>query len=303
MKILDYGEKYENPVVLVLGFFDCVHVGHAALVKEAIARSDEGEPCVFTFANDMGSFFGKGEGSVLTFSERTERLGELGVGLAVKAVFDRAFSETEPEEFLDKLFSSLNVKRVVCGFDYTFGRYGKGNVGMLADSCGERNIGFSAVGCVEMSGEKVSTTKVKELLAAGDVPAANKLLGYPYFLRGEVVKDRGVGRTIGFPTANVKIGKDKFRIAAGVYESVCTVDGVTYPAITNYGSRPTFGLGEVLTETYLIGFSGNLYGKSLRVNFLKYLRGDKKFAGIEELKEQLRKDEETSKNDFIRTER
>ncbi len=303
MKILDFGEKYENPVVLVLGFFDCVHIGHAALVKEAISHSAEGEPCVFTFGNDMGSFFGKGEGSVLTFAERTERLGELGVNLAVKAVFDRAFSGTEPEAFLDRLFSSLNVKRVVCGFDYTFGRYGQGNVGMLSRYCKERKVGFSAVGCVELSGEKVSTTKVKELLAEGNVSAANELLGFPYFLRGEVVKDRGVGRTIGFPTANVKIGKDKFRIAAGVYESFCTVDGVTYPAITNYGARPTFGLGEALTETYLIGYSGDLYGKSLRVNFLKFLRSDKKFAGIEELKEQLRKDEERAKNDFIRTER
>ena len=303
MKIFDWQQNYDCPVVLVLGYFDCVHVGHAALIEEALRRRGEGEPCVFTFENDMGSFFGKGEGSVLSFAERTERLEELGVKLLFKALFDGDFANTSPRGFLAKLFSGNKIARVVCGFDYTFGRGAEGNVFFLEKFCRERETAFTSVGCVSSGGEKISTTRVKALLSAGNAEGANALLGYSYFLRGKVVRDRGVGRTIGFPTANVPVEKEKFPLKKGVYETYCTVDGKTYPAITNYGSRPTFGLDGILTETHLIGYEGDLYGTSLRVNFLKYLREDRKFGSAEELAEQLKKDEEKAKDDFIRTER
>ena len=143
---------------------------------------------------------------------------------------------------------------------------------------------------VEKNGEKVSSRSIKSLLQSGRVEEANELLQESYFVCGEVIADRQVGRTIGFPTANVLYPKEKFPIKTGVYETRVTLNGVTYKGITNYGARPTFGDEKTLTETYLDGFDGDLYGKIIKVEFVRFLRPIQKFNGAEALKAQLQKD-------------
>jgi riboflavin kinase/FMN adenylyltransferase len=141
-----------------------------------------------------------------------------------------------------------------------------------------------------MGGEKISCRKVKELLKSGEVEKANALLGEAFFLCGRVEKDRQVGRTIGFPTANIPYPQDKFPLKKGVYATKTVVDGKEYMGITNYGARPTFDNDKVVTETYLDGFSGDLYGKELTVRFVKYLRDVTKFESVDGLIKQLNED-------------
>jgi riboflavin kinase/FMN adenylyltransferase len=148
-----------------------------------------------------------------------------------------------------------------------------------------------------MYGEKVSSRAIKTLLQQGEIEKANVLLGQNFFLVGEVVKDRQIGRTLGFPTANIPYPKEKFPLKQGVYETRVCVDGKTYKGITNYGARPTFENTQVLTETYLDGFQGDLYGKQLKVEFIRYLRPVQKFDGVDGLKAQLQADIRTVRND------
>ena len=143
---------------------------------------------------------------------------------------------------------------------------------------------------VKIDGKKISSSDIKTCLKAGEIERANSLLDEPFFVCGEVIKDRQIGRTLSFPTANILYPKDKFPLKIGVYETRVFVDGKEYKAITNYGARPTFGNETVLTETYLDGFSGDLYGKTLTVSFVRYLRDVQKFNGEEALKKQLQED-------------
>ena len=143
---------------------------------------------------------------------------------------------------------------------------------------------------MEMDGKKVSSYEIKKCLAEGDISQANALLGERFFLIGEVVKDRQVGRTLGFPTANIFYPQDKCALKKGVYETWITVEGKAYKGITNYGTRPTFQDETLLTETYLDGFEGDLYGKRLQVEFVRYLRDVEKFDSAEALKKQLQTD-------------
>ena len=143
---------------------------------------------------------------------------------------------------------------------------------------------------VDFLGEKASSGRVKQLLSEGEMAQVEKLLGEPFFLIGEVVKDRGVGRTIGFPTANILYPKEKFPIKKGVYETRVYFEGKVYKGITNYGARPTFENEEVRIETYLDGFSGDLYGRELKVTFVRYMRDIERFDSVEELQLQLTKD-------------
>ena len=175
----------------------------------------------------------------------------------------------------------------VCGDDFRFGYQAQGTPETLASAT---QVCVETVKLLKMDGEKISSTAIKNYLANGETEKANALLGEEFFLLGQVYKDRQVGRTINFPTANIRYPEDKFPIKKGVYETRVCVDGKEYKGITNYGARPTFDNTDTLTETYLDGFDGDLYGKELKVEFVRFLREITKFSGAEELKAQLTKD-------------
>ncbi len=288
MKVIDYSKKSNEPVILVLGFFDCLHIGHLKLIERArkIASETKSEVCLFTFENaDLSD-----DGSVLSFSERVEKAERHGVNLVLKANFDERFRSTAPEEFLGELYSTLDIKGIVCGYDYTFGFKAEGKVDTLARFFKEKNIPLEVVEKQEFNGVRISTTLVKSLLKEGKIAEANEILGEPYFIDGVVVEGRQVGRTLGFPTANTEPDEGKFRIKDGVYKTLVVADGKEYEGITNYGARPTFGLTSVTVETYLKNFSGNLYGRKITVKFLAYIRDIMKFSDKNELIKQLEKD-------------
>lgn len=263
---------------MLLGGFDGLHIGHRALLSHA---KKSGLP-----VGAMTIVGGKTQGCLFDFSEREEIFRSLGLDF----VFELPFQEIKnlsPKEFLALLEKEFSPKQFVCGEDF---RFGAGAVGTPGNMKEWTQVRVESLPLVEFDGRKVSASLIKEYLSAGEIEKANALLGSPFFLRGEVIKDRGVGKTLGFPTANIVYPKHKHAVRFGVYETVCVVDGKPYKGVTNYGARPTFDNERVLTETYLDGFDGDLYGKTLRVQFLRFLREVQKFESVDALKAQLRED-------------
>lgn len=292
--------------VMALGYFDSVHIGHKKVIAEARAVAEKlgVKTGVFTFGGDLAARFHKTGGMVFTLAEREKLLAAAGADFVYAAACDEAFLSLDKSEFLAFLLKKFDVRAFVCGFDYTFGKGGAGDAAFLRDFAEEKNIAVKIVPEMRSEGVKVSTTEIKKRLAAGDVEGANALLGNPYFVTGSVVKERGVGHKIGFPTVNLYPAAEKFPLKNAVYGGHAYVNGVRYLAIVNYGARPTFGLSAPLTEAHLIGFDGDLYGEQIAVYFDFFLRKIKKFNGVDELKKQLETDtQRTKEHDKIRTER
>ena len=265
-------------VAMLLGGFDGLHVGHRRLLSCAKAS---GLPVGL-----MTIVGGKDGESLFTFAEREEIFRTAGVDF----VFELPFSEIKdlsPTEFLGLLQNEFSPSVYICGEDFRFGAKALGTPEMIE---GLTQVRVEILPLVEYNGEKVSSTSIKTLLRMGKTEEAAALLGHPFFLMGEVVKDRQIGRTLDFPTANIVYPAGKYSLKIGVYETRVNVDGKLYKGITNYGARPTFDNDTVVTETYLDGFSGDLYGRRLKVEFVRFLREVKRFNGVEELKAQLTKD-------------
>lgn len=264
--------------VLLLGGFDGLHAGHKKLVERAK-----------TYRLPVGIMTilgGKSEQGIFTLAERKEIFFGAGVDFILPFEFEQ-IKDLSPNDFLSFLKNEFSPKAFVCGDDFRFGKDAAGTVETLK---GAGQVCVEVVELFKMNGKKVSSREMKSFLQKGEVEKANELLEERFFLLGEVVKDRQIGRTIGFPTANIAYPSDKFPLKKGVYETRVTYENVTYKGITNYGARPTFDDKSVLTETYLDGFSGDLYGKELKVEFVRFLREIEKFDSAQLLKVQLQKD-------------
>ena len=278
-------KKSEQGVAMLLGGFDGLHVGHRSLLARAKASGLPVGMMTIAGCKDKGIF---------TFAERELIFKESGVDFVFELPFEEIKGLT-PKAFLSLLKENFNPALFVCGEDFRFGANAQGTPKTI-EEWGQVRV--EVLPLLEMQGVKVSSRAVKSCLLEGDVEKANALLGERFFLLGEVIKDRQVGRTMGFPTANILYPQDKFPLKQGVYETCVVVDGVMYKGITNYGTRPTFDDGRLITETYLDGFDGDLYGKVLKVEFVRYLRGVARFESAEALKNQLTKDiERVRKND------
>lgn len=270
-KITDKG------VAMLLGGFDGLHIGHRRLLSRAKQSG---------FPVGIMTIMGGKDGNIFTFAERESIFKENGADFVLELPFSE-IKDMSSREFLDFLVEEFHPSLFVCGEDFRFGAKAQGTPEMLKTST---QVRVEILSLVEMGGEKISSGKIKAFLGGGKVENANVLLGEEFFLCGKVEKDRQIGRTIGFPTANIPYPQDKFPLKTGVYETNVTVDNKTYKGITNYGARPTFDNERVVTETYLDGFSGDLYGKELTVRFVRFLRGVTKFESVDALKKQLEKD-------------
>ena len=280
LKTVDFSGQFDKNrgCVMLLGGFDGLHAGHKKLVERA---KDFCLPIgIMTIVG------GKDEKGLFTIKEREEIFKRAGVDFA----FELPFSEIKdltPQEFFNLLVGEFHPTAFVCGDDFRFGKNACGSAQMLKQA-GQVRVEVEKL--ITANGEKISSSKIKTHLAAGQVESANELLEEAFFLLGTVVKDRGVGRTLGFPTANVEYPKEKYPIKQGVYETRVCVNKKEYKAITNYGGRPTFNNDTIITETYLDGFSGELYGKEIAIRFERYLREIKKFESAEALRAQLNED-------------
>lgn len=285
-------KNIENGSVMLLGGFDGLHVGHRRLLARA---KQSGFPVGL-----MTIVGGKEDDALFTFFEREDIFRTAGADF----VFELPFSEIKdlaPEDFLRILTEQFYPKLFVCGEDFRFGAKAMGTPETIKRAT---HVCVDIQPLVQLEGEKVSSRYIKKLLSDGALEKANVLLGHNFFLNGEVFQDRRIGRTIGFPTANIEYPTGKHPIKKGVYETAVMLDGKDYIGITNYGSRPTFDNTRVLTETYLDGFDGDLYGRTLKVEFIRYLREVKKFDSVDALKTQLEEDIRTVRNhDQIRPQR
>lgn len=289
--------------VIALGMFDGAHIGHKEILNTAkeCAANCNGIFLATTFSDDFENKRFKSAGLLFDEAERISLLKESGANNVIVFPADDAFLNMQAEDFLDWLNSYYAPSVVVVGSDFTYGRNRGGNSESLKSFYREKNVEVFVVPLKNEFGDKVSTSAIKTLLAQGEIERANRLLGRLYYVTGTVVGGRRDGTKNGVPTANIALSDLLVRLKDGVYESRTTVDNVEYPSITNIGSHPTYGDERENIETNLIGFEGNLYGKKIKVEFIKRMRDIRRFASEEALYRQIRSDIEEVKDDQIRS--
>jgi riboflavin kinase/FMN adenylyltransferase len=278
-------------IVLALGYFDALHLGHQSLIQETVKQAKilNADPYLFTFNGDLGAFLNKTDGVVFTLTERLNLLKNFGIDNVFLAPLNSDYLGLSKKDFLDDLNSKFNIKAYVCGDDFKFGFKAQGDTNYLLEYAKTKNQQVFIKSEVAYLNDRVSTSRIKKLLKQGDICKVNALLGFDYHVTGDVIHGRGVGKTLQFPTVNLDYNKDKFALKNGVYVGYTVVDGKKYNCIINYGCAPTFDVG-VKLEAHLIGFAGDLYGKTLTIYFNKFLREIVKFSNATELIKQLQKD-------------
>ncbi len=295
------------PVVIALGYFDSVHTGHRQITQEArtIAKRLKAKLVVFTFSGNLrGVLNGEDNKCVYNLSEREKIFLDLGVDeLFVKPATAR-FLSLGKLAFLNLLNRAYDIRAYVCGEDYRFGKGGAGDVEYLRCYAAARSQTLVVKSLVTVCGQKASTTAVKALLKDGRIKEANAMLGRPYSISGVVFEDRKVGSKIGFPTLNIGLADDKFRIKDGVYaghiylHSDDTDERIRYRALINYGARPTFNLKNKLVEAHVVDYDGDLYGREITLYFDSYARDIVRFNSADGLQRQLSEDLAKIKDGF-----
>ncbi len=226
----------------------------------------------------------------MTYAEKRELIATLGVDRCVEERFTLEFSRTTAGDFFrDILLGRLHARVIVVGTNFNFGRNREGSTRSLEEACRTAGVTLEAVPPLEWQGEPVSSSRIREALSAGDVRTAGQMFGRSFFYRAEVVHGDKRGRTIGFPTANMKCA-EKFPLRPGVYASSILWRDVEYPSVTNIGTRPTFDASELKIETHILDRDFDLYGEWLEVRFHERIRDERKFSSIIELKQQIASD-------------
>ena len=288
-----------SPCVTALGAFDGIHLGHALLITTAIERGRAlGLPSVVcTFDPHPASVLWPERAPlpIATLDDNLERMRGLGADAALIIPFTLEFSRMEAEAFVhDVVVGTLGAREVIVGFNHTFGHDARGTAALLTE-LGPR-WGFTArvLPPLRLQGQTVSSGAIRQLLGTGDAVRAAELLGHPYAISGTVRRGAGRGRTLGFPTANLKPDRPLV-LAAGVYLARASWDGGRADAVVNVGYRPTFGEDQYWIEAFLLDFSGDLYEKTLRLEFLERIRPERKFESVDALKAQVMADIETAR--------
>jgi riboflavin kinase / FMN adenylyltransferase len=295
-----------RPTVLTLGVFDGLHLGHQFIMKTVVdrARAIGAMPTVITFEPHPRAVLHPESAPPLlqTFDQKIEALGLLGIEQAIVIHFDQAFAEIRAEDFLrDFVVERLQAREIYLGRGFFFGHNREGNIELLRKI--SNRLGFIAdeVPEVQIRGERVSSSRIRELILQGRINLARRMLGRPYGVEGPVVRGAERGVKLGFPTANIQ-PHNRVIPRGGVYVTGALIEGHWRRSVTNIGTRPTFGDHlESSVETHVIGWSGNLYGNVVRVRFLHRLRDEKKFGSIDELKNQIGRDVARAQRYFERS--
>lgn len=284
----------ERATILTIGAFDGVHLGHRHLIGSVVkrARALECQSAVLTFDPhpDLVIHPERQRLYLTSLDERIELIERIGVDVLVLLPFTTATKALGAREFMEQICRSLALRELWVGWDFALGRRREGDMPRLREIGQALGYSVHPVEPLLLDGHSVSSSRIRAVLNEGDVAAAAKLLARPFAVSGVVAQGDRRGRTIGFPTANLAPDKTHVLPADGVYVCRAQLAGETYGAVTNIGVRPTFdGTGRKV-ETYLLDFTGDIYGETLRVEFLHRLRGEKKFAGVNELVAQITSD-------------
>ena len=274
--------------VTAIGNFDGVHLGHQALIREAMEKAEhEGRPSgVLTFEPHPRAFFDPGHSHfrITPGATRLKLFARLGLDAVFLRRFDAAMAGTAAEDFVGGLLKGeLAVSAIVVGTDFHFGRGRSGTPAVLRELGMRFGLDVCLVEAVAQDGASISSSRIRAALEDGDIGLANALLGYRWFVAGEVVHGDKRGRTLGFPTANVRL-EDGCRLKYGIYAvRMATAAGAIHGGVASFGRRPTFDNGAPLLETYLFDFSGDLYGRTVEVEFVAWIRGEERFASADAL--------------------
>jgi len=290
----------EKPVITI-GSFDGVHLGHLKIIHrlKEIAAQTGGESVVFTFYPHPRLVLFPGEGNLrllTTLAEKTELLEKAGIGHLIIYPFTKEFSQLSYTEFVrDILSGRLKLKTLVVGYDHKFGKNREGSFEVLQDLASVYNFSVEKLDVLLMDHINVSSTKIRNALQNGNIAKANQYLGYSFRLHGTVIEGQKLGRKIQFPTANIQASDpNKIIPGYGVYAVYANIAGNHYRGMMNIGTRPTISNADNRSiEVHIIGFEGDLYHKTIEIEFIRKIREEQKFGSVEELKSQLEKDKQT----------
>ncbi|MEZ5307225.1 MAG: bifunctional riboflavin kinase/FAD synthetase [Pyrinomonadaceae bacterium] len=295
-----------KPTVLTLGVFDGLHLGHQKIMKTVVDRAEEIDavPTAITFDPHPRAVLHPDNAPPLlqTLDQRLANFEILGIKQSIVINFNADFANQDAAHFLrETVYERLAAKEVYLGHGFAFGKNRAGNIELLKEISEEYGAVSDEVSEVRLRGTRISSSRIRELLKGGKVNLARRMLGRPYGVEGLIIRGDRRGHTIGFPTANLKPA-NRVIPEYGVYATGTLIDGVWREGVTNIGVRPTFESdSDPSIETHILDFDGDLYGEVLRVRFLHRIRNERKFAGIEELTAQIRKDVTTAKCYFDRS--
>ena len=284
-----------RPTALTIGVFDGVHRGHQALLRRVIdaARTDNLAAAAVTFhPHPRQVVHPNVQISYLTsLEDRLDHLLATGLDTVAAVTFTSELAQVEAEDFVQTLIEELQLAKLVIGPDFALGRQRAGDPQALARMCDEAGIDLEIIDLIQDDDAKVSSSEIRSALAEGVIDRVNGLLGRRFSLHGPVVLGAERGRTIGFPTANIAVGADLALPAYGVYATICHVQDREYQSVTNVGVRPTIEDDPAVSvESHLFDFEGDIYGRDARIDFVRFLRGERKFDGLDALKEQIARD-------------
>lgn len=291
----------KTPLSLAIGNFDGVHKGHQQVINEAkrIAFEKKLASAVMTFDPSPKAYFSQGESYKKAITPLASKLlifEEMEIDYVFIVQFNESFSKITPEQFIHQFLNVLSINQVVVGFDFRFGKGGKGDVDMLKQLA-EQHFDVQIVDAFELNGEKVSSTAVRTALENGDIALTEQLLGRYFKLTGTVVGGDQRGRTIGFPTANILLNDEFIVPALGVYAVNVYWNNQKYKGVLNFGMKPTFNKTKIVPvmEVHIIDFEHQIYGDQLTVEWVHYIRSEMRFNGINELVDQINKDKQLAK--------
>ncbi|MDF2672003.1 MAG: bifunctional riboflavin kinase/FAD synthetase [Clostridiales bacterium] len=305
MKIIEeslYNIKMNERLCIALGTFDGVHFGHKKIIQDVVNTSNQRniKSAVLTFDKHPFTVLKPDEKIKLINDNnvKAEIISALGVDYLIFVKFDDEFANIDAREFIELLKNNLNAEILVCGFNYSFGKMGKGNIQLLEKLKNEFNYDLHIMDRVTYHNHVVSSSVIRKKIEAGKISDANILLGYKLFHIGIVKKGKMLGRRLGFPTANIEIIENSC-LKNGVYITNTYIDGEVYHSVSNVGYNPTVGNDKRNIETYVFDFDDNLYEKEIKVEFLEFVREEKKFQSVDELKKRVIKDIDSAHEYFL----
>lgn len=287
--------------VYALGFFDGVHLGHQALLntcRQLASSMGCAAGAVTFFGHPDEVVSGKKTPLINTAQDRNRLLRHYGMQNVVQLIFDRELMQMPWQDFYRMLRRDYHAAGFVCGADFRFGSRGQGNAALLQQICRVEGIPCAVIEEQTLEGITVSSTHIRSLLEQGKVEQAEKFLGHKHIFTGTVVKGQQLGRRLGTPTANLSLPKELLCLPFGVYICRAKAEGIDCPAVTNIGTRPTVNGETVTVEPWLLDHEGDLYGRELTLEFYRYLRPERKFPSLVELREEILKNAEQTRKFF-----
>ena len=297
MQIIDnnFYEILENKTYIALGSFDGLHLGHMTLIKKCIELAEEnhGSSMVYTFKNHPLTVVNPNIAPklIMTNDNKINILCGVGVEILCLVEFNKQMMQTSAEEFIIELINKYNMGGVVVGFNYRFGHKNQGNVELLKELGEKYNFKVEVINPLDFDQELISSSRIRALIESGDIAEANKMLYKPFMLSGKVISGKKLGRTLGYPTANMLVDEKFIIPSPGVYYTNVKYNDDFYLGMTNVGYNPTVECTQnINVETYILDFNKDIYDDNIDVYFLERIRDEKKFSSLEELIEQMKKD-------------